>query len=166
MNKKCRNCDVCTFYLYGKGYCKKNHYVLCDDFERKFKIDTNRFTKEQEYPLGMKYKDIWTHYHKLKQKITKENKMVKELTVAEISEALGYDVKVVKESTKPYQFKAGDVVEFNTFNSEEKRIFVEIKGVLYSLYLDGTVACYAKDKDRTFSANHYKKIGRLNSYIK
>ena len=32
---KCENCNACTFYLYGRGYCNKKHYTICDDFERK-----------------------------------------------------------------------------------------------------------------------------------
>ncbi len=63
-------------------------------------INIGRVDKEQQYPLGMRYKDIygmtWTYYHKPKTEI-KETKMTKELTVAEISKALGYEVKVVKE---------------------------------------------------------------------
>lgn len=99
----------------------------------------------------------------------KENKMAKELTVAEISKKLGYKVKIVKEQPKCYQFKAGDVAKFSNSFSKEKRIMVEIRGELHSVDSSGHSACFAGKGDqegRKFIGNDYKKVGELKDYIK
>jgi hypothetical protein len=97
--------------------------------------------------------------------------MIKEMTVSEISRALGHEVKVVKEQPKPkpYQFKAGDVAEFAHSTCKEKRLMVEIKGELHAVdSASGFSACFVGqgDKDRTFEANGYRKVGEIKDYIK
>ena len=56
----------------AKGYwsTKKEAEIFFAGWLSSQQIDTNRFTKEQEYPLGMRYKDIygvtWTYYRRIK----------------------------------------------------------------------------------------------------
>lgn len=83
---------------------------------------------------------------------------VKELTVREISKELGYEVKVVKESEKPYQFKAGDVVE----SYSDFRIIIEMDGKLAGFDIYGKKRC----SFGTVQDCSYKKIGELKDYIK
>ena len=89
--------------------------------------------------------------------------MTKELTVAEISEALGYEVKVVKEQPKPkpYQFKAGDVADYDG----DFRIFVKVNGNILSIDVDDGERCLIGQKEFE-KYGSYKKIGELSDYIK
>ena len=95
-----------------------------------------------------------------------ETKMIKELTVAEISEALGYEVKVVKEQPKPepYQFKVGDVAVTLTGNY---RFIVKINSKLYAVDKYGNeLGGYEMEKGQEhFETYNYKKIGRLKAFL-
>jgi len=85
---------------------------------------------------------------------------MKELTVREISEALGYEVKVVKEQPESYQFKGGDVVktDWNLI-----RIILYIDGKSKSFDCNGF---HQSTGQQSFETNNYRKIGELKDYIK
>lgn len=92
--------------------------------------------------------------------------MIKELTVAEISEALGYEVKVVKEQPTPYQFKAGDVVECEYYKGNARiRLIVELQCG------EGLIAVDIQGEYRGISNRYnfrmcgYKKIGELKAFL-
>jgi len=93
------------------------------------------------------------------------DKEMKELTVREISEKLGYEVKVVKEQEKPkHQFKAGDVALSEGGDAEPRIIFNNHSNNLRSVH--GQTG----DKTRTlgqkeFEFWNYKYIGRLSDFI-
>ena len=92
--------------------------------------------------------------------------MTKELTVREISEALGYEIKVVKKQPKPYQFKAGDVVECAHYIGRAR-----LRLIVQPLYTKDLVAVdihgkrKGSDEATNFRGCNYKKIGTLKAFL-
>lgn len=114
-----------------------------------------------------RFEEISKIYDKIIEKY-KENKMAKEMTVAEIAKALGYEVKVVKEQPKPepYQFKAGDVVQIDYYAGENAvRLIVE------PVYAKGLIAVdiyglrCSTDGGTNFNGCSYKKVGELKAFL-
>ena len=70
---------------------------------------------EAELINAHRYLEVLKIYHKIIEKYKGDSKMVKELTVKEISKALGYEVKVVKEQPLniPKDVFVGQVYEIN-----------------------------------------------------
>lgn len=92
--------------------------------------------------------------------------MTKELTVAEISEALGYEIKVVKESTKPYQFKAGDVVECTHYTGAARiRLIVDTGYTAGLTAVDIRGRCKGTCSKQNFLHCGYKKLGELQAFL-
>ena len=111
------------------------------------------------------YLKISKEYDRIIAKYSKENKMTKELTVAEISEALGYEVKVVKEQPKPklYQFQAGDVCVCE--NGCGKRFTRIITSHCSKLSAYDQFGYFCAAGQREFESFGYKKVGELKAFL-
>jgi len=109
----------------------------------------------------LRFEEISRIYDKIIEKY-KEKPMVKEMTVSEIAKALGHEVKVVKEQPEPYQFKAGDVVNFPAVG-ERIRLIVQSSSDLLAVDLHGSVKGRAIGKNFYYG---YEKVGVLKDYIK
>jgi len=100
-------------------------------------IDTSKVDKVQQFPLGMRYKDTYGRTWRYHHKVK-----------------------------PPYQFQAGDVVEFEDVG---KRIIVDASSAyptfLVAVDVKGWRCSTANELNPNFVGCHYKKIGELRDFI-
>lgn len=155
--RACRWCIVNDYKILNSTNCCKEYAAFCGN-----RTEENAIAMLNKLVLirNKKYGNPYKQYN-VGIDLAKEKKMTKEMTVAQVAKELGYDVKIVKESVKPkpYQFKAGDVVE-NSFR--DKRIIVRLDGKLTAIGMNGTERSRSQEE---FEIAGYKKIGELKDFI-